>query len=261
MNVPGDSANQQVLFERVHSAYTAHCYGPSSLAYRREFILKSLRTDAPSDLNGCRVADIASGSGINSLILRDWFPGVRCSGFDISRSACEDYRRLTGGNAYEVDLTRPLDIRAVDGPYDAALVVGGLHHTVVDLPAALRNTAALVRPGGFLFMMEPNSRYLLEGLRRLWYRLDSNFDATTEHALDPAELAELGAPWFRPLAVSYCGGPAYFLIQQSISTRVPLRVKPRLASLLLPLERLYARLPSPRVHAFFTAIWERGGTS
>jgi hypothetical protein len=136
-------------------------------------------------------------------------------------------------------------------------VVGGLHHTVVDLPAAIKNTAALVRPGGFLFMMEPNSRYLLEGLRQFWYRWDSNFDATTEHALDHDQLAELGAPWFRPLTVGYCGGPAYFLIQQSMILRVPLRAKALIASLLLPLERLYARLPSPRMHAFFTAIWHR----
>lgn len=259
--MPADSANQQKLYERIHSHYAAHCYGPSSLAYRREFILDPLRTSAPFDLRGCRVADVACGSGFNSVILKEWFPAVECTGFDISRSACEDYRRLTGGDAYEVDLTRPLDVRALGGPYDAALVIGGLHHTIVDLPAAIRNTAALVRPGGFLFMMEPNSRYVLERLRRLWYRWGKNFDATTEHALDHAGLAELGAPWFRPLAVRYCGGPAYFLILQSLITRVPLRLKSRMAPLVFPLERLYARLPSPRLHAFFTAIWQRIGTS
>ncbi len=255
--MPKASEPQKVLYERVHSDYAAHCYGPASLAYRREFILSLLRTEPPLNLDQCRLADLACGDGYNSVILKEWFPEVQCVGFDISPSACDEYRRLTGWDAYDTDLTKPLDVQAVGGPYDGAIVIGGLHHTVSNLPEAIKNIAALVRPGGFLYMMEPNNRYFLEGMRRLWYRLDKNFDAITEHALDHAALAEMAAPWFSPLSVRYYGGPAYFLIQTSMITRVPLWLKSRIAPVLMPFERLHAHLPHPRFHAFFTAIWKR----
>jgi SAM-dependent methyltransferase len=251
------SENQRVHYERVHSAYVAHYYDASSLAYRREFILNPLLSGALIDFNRSHVADLACGSGYNSAILKERFPGVRCAGFDISPSACADYRRINGWDAYEVDLTKFLDTGDVGGPYDAAMIIGGLHHCVADLSSALRNAAALLRPGGLFFMMEPNNQYFLESVRRLWYRLDSSFDAATEAALDHDVLAEMGAPWFRTRDVRYCGGPAFFLIQNSMITRVPLWLKPKLAPALFRLERAYARLAHRRFHAFFTAVWER----
>jgi SAM-dependent methyltransferase len=137
------------------------------------------------------------------------------------------------------------------------MIIGGLHHCVVDIRQSIKNIATLVRPGGVVLMMEPNRRYFLEGIRRLWYRLDKSFDAATEAALDHAELAAIGAPWFRVRRVTHLGGPAFFLIQNSMITRVPLRAKPALSKVLFPLERLCARIPGTRLHAYFVAVWER----
>lgn len=254
------SENQKALFERIHSSYVAHYYDPSGLQYRREFILQPLIADAATDLNGCRVAEVAAGSGYNSLFLRDHFPGVDCTGFDISPAACADYRRITGFSAYEIDLTKPLQPGAYGAPYDAVVVIGGLHHCVADLPQTMQNIATLVRPGGLLLMMEPSSRYMLEGLRRLWYQLDPSFDAKTEAALDHAKLAAISSAWFRVVSVRYGGGPAFFLIQNSMITRVPLWLKPALSRILLPLERWYARIRYHRCHAFFLAVWQRTET-
>lgn len=221
--------------------------------------LSSVAVLRDADFADARFGDF--GCGYHAAFARTqlWFPGIECTGFDISANACEDYRRLTGGEAYRANLTEPLDVEAVGGPYDAAVVIGGLHHTVVDLPAAIANMAALVRPGGIVFMMEPNARYRLEPARKVWHRMDDNFDSTTEHALDHAALVNLAAPSFKPLSVRYCRGPACFLIQQSLSKRVPLRVKSRIAPPLMAMERLYARLTSPRFHAFFNAVWQRVG--
>lgn len=251
------STDQRTHFERVHDDYSAHYYDAASMAYRREFILGPLVSRVRRFLARGRLADLACGSGHNSVILRGWLPGIRCAGLDISPSACRDYRRLTGWDAYEVDLTRPINPPAVGGPYDGALIIGGLHHCVVDIRTTLQNIAALVRPGGHLLMMEPNSYYALERVRRMWYRVDSRLEAGTEAALNHADLAECAASWFRVRDVEHRGGPAFFLIQNSMITRVPLWLKPKLVPLLFPLERWHARIRGRRVHAFFLAVWER----
>jgi SAM-dependent methyltransferase len=244
------SKNQRAQFERLHSIYAAHYNDDTSLGYRKEFIFKPLIESAAVDLQGCRVADLACGSGYNSVILQERFPGVQCTGFDISPSACADFRSVTGCAAYELDLTKPIDAKAYGAPFDVAVVVGGLHHCVVDLPRAIKNVASLLRPGGVFLMTEPNSRYALEGVRRLWYRLDDkNFDAASEQALNHAALAEQAARQFRVRSVRYLGGPAYFLVLNSMMTRVPLWMKPAI--------RAYSRIPSPWFHAFWIAAWER----
>src|SRR6476619_3977310 len=94
------SENQKLHFERMHDQYSAHYYDASALAYRREFILGPLIDDLGLDLNGCRVAELACGSGYNTLLLQERFPDMHCSGFDISSAACADYRRLTNCEAY-----------------------------------------------------------------------------------------------------------------------------------------------------------------
>jgi SAM-dependent methyltransferase len=244
----------------MHDAYAAHYYDASSLQYRREFILKPLLALAGSEFGACRLVEVASGSGYNSLILEECFPGISLTGIDISPSACADYRALTGQPAYEIDMTKPL-VAQLGQPFDVAMVIGGLHHCLADLSGTLRNLAKLVRPGGLLLMMEPNRRYVLEGVRRLWYRFDRSFDAANEGALDHDEIAGRGMPWFEVVDVRYGGGPAFFLIQNSMITRVPLSWKPGLVRVLFPLERLNARIPFRFVHAFFVAVWQRLDTA
>src|ERR1043165_8421722 len=90
-------------YASIHESYGAHYYDASSMAYRRTFFFEPLL--AGIDLSGRRVADVASGSGYNSLILREMFPTIRLEGFDISETACADYTRLLGAPAHQVDLT------------------------------------------------------------------------------------------------------------------------------------------------------------
>src|SRR5262249_56477523 len=101
------------------------------------------------------------------------------------------------------------------------MVGGGLHHWVVDLPAAVDNLAAMLRPGGRLMMLEPNRAFALEGARRLWYRLDRDFNAATERALTPSELLAHAGARFVPEKVAYYGGPGYFLFLQRLVFPIP----------------------------------------
>jgi hypothetical protein len=95
-----------------------------------------------------------------SAALRSYFPSIHTIGYDISEEVCRDYRANTGAVAYLVDLTK---LYSPDQSHDAALVIGGLHHCVMDLSTTLKNVASMVRPGGHFMMMEPSDNSFLSG--------------------------------------------------------------------------------------------------
>ncbi|KWV48380.1 hypothetical protein AS156_18020 [Bradyrhizobium macuxiense] len=248
-----DTPNPQTAhYSAIHDAYEAHYYDSASMAYRHRFLyqplLEGLRLEAAS------VADLACGSGHNSLALRGYFPSIHVTGYDISEEACRDYRVNTGAVAHLVDLTKSY---SPEQSHDAALVIGGLHHCVIDLRTTLTNIARIVRPGGHFLMVEPSDHSFLSGIRRMWYKADRWFEADTEQALKHDELAATAAPYFVPEKVVYVGGPAFYLILNSLIMRVPLRAKPVLAPVLFPIEGLYNRLPGRAPFAVFLARWRR----
>src|ERR1700741_147451 len=88
------SARQKAHYEAIHSDYEDHYYDAESMAFRERFYYDPLF--AGLDLNGCSVADLASGSGHNSLAVLRRFPKAVVTGFDISRAAGEDYLKNVG---------------------------------------------------------------------------------------------------------------------------------------------------------------------
>jgi SAM-dependent methyltransferase len=250
--MPIDSTRQKLHYETIHSDYEDHYYDAQSMHFREQFYYAPLFEGL--DLNGCAVADLACGSGHSSLALLKRFPNAVVTGFDISSAACEDYRRNVGRPCIESDLTQPLLEASI---FDAAIIVGGLHHCIADLPTVLHNLANMVRPGGRLLMLEPNRTFVLEVVRWLWYRLDKYFDAATERALSHAELVERAGAQFTPEKVAYYGGPGYFLIAQSLLFRIPKPVKRVIAPPLMVVERIFNYLPMRWLHPYFVARWAR----
>jgi SAM-dependent methyltransferase len=243
---------QQAHYEIIHDEYHAHYYDTWSLAYRERFILDPLL--AGVDLNRKRVLDVASGSGFNTQLLQRRYPGVIATGVDISPSACAAYTDVTGFPAVQADLTQP---HRWAEPFDAAIVIGGLHHCVSNLPQTLDNLAAAIRPGGLLLMMEPSAECWLEGARRLWYRQDRFFDAPTEHALSHDRMLASADRLFEPVMRRYIGGPAYFLVLNSLVLRVPIRAKALVSRLTFPMEALFNRFNSAAAAPVFLARWRR----
>jgi SAM-dependent methyltransferase len=239
-------------YDRILSDYDLHYYDEQSQAYREEFIIDPVLDNC--DLNGCRVADLASGSGHTSITLMKKFPGVLTTGFDISPSACEKYQAEVGRPCYEIDLTAGYHGSEI---FDAAIVMGGLHHCSTDIPATLDTIAQMIRPGGHFFMFEPNRRYFLQWARRLWYGMDKYFDADTEDGLSHDDLLQCAGGRFTCSRVTYFGGPAFFLIYNSLVFRVPQRWKRGLTPPLMSMERLYNRLPGRLPFTSFNAHWIR----
>jgi len=245
---------QELHYANIHDEYTAHYFDPYALEFRRRFIVDILF--ANSNLNGKRVADLAAGSGFNSLLLREKWPDVEVVGFDISEPACTAYRANVNSVAHRVDLSVE---QSFDGQFDAAMVIGGLHHCVNNLGGTLRNISRMVKPGGCFYLYEPNARFVLQALRDFWYRRDRYFDQSTERALTHEELIVLAQDYFEPERVLYLGGPAYFLVLNSLITRVPLQLKRALAASLFPLEGFWNRHCGERGCPVLAAVWRRTG--
>lgn len=249
------SERQAAHYHKVHDEYAAHYYDAASMRYRHEFFF-DVAFEGLS-LGDKRVADLACGSGYNSAALLERFPTALVTGFDISERACEDYQAVTGRPAVRLDLTAG----HYEGPeFDAALVVGGLHHCVANLPGTLHTLGRMLKPGATLVMIEPNRRCFLELARRLWYRWDRYFEEGTEGALDPNELLKLAGGMFAAEKTVYRGGPAYFLILNSLVLRVPLKAKTKLAPPLFVVEHAYNRLPGRVFFPYFIARWRRLAT-
>jgi SAM-dependent methyltransferase len=243
---------QKAHYETIHDEYEAHYYDAWSMAYRERFFFGPLLKGL--DLNGQRLLDVASGSGFNTLLMRRHFPGLDAVGVDISDAACTAYTKTTGFPAVQADLTAPV---LWNQSFDVALVIGGLHHCVSNLPQTLANLAAALRPGGVLLMAEPSADCWLESIRKLWYRQDRYFDAPTEHALSHRALLAQAEEWFTADDVWFIGGPAYFAILNSLVLRVPLAAKPLIGRLTFPLESLFNALNSRAAAPVFVAKWTR----
>jgi SAM-dependent methyltransferase len=252
MSKTGSGNPQAGHYDDILDDYDRHYYDRYSLSYREQFILAPLLEGV--DLRGGHVADLASGSGETTQFLMARFPGIRCTGFDVSPEACRRYREKTGRPAVEFDLTR--DAYAGER-FDAAIIMGGLHHCASDVGTALRTVASMVRPGGLFLLFEPNSEYLLEAARKLWYRFDRYFDAGSERALSHGELVAASAGAFECRRLRYFGGPAFFLVYNSLVFRISERTKAATAPALLRAERLYGRIPSKWLFASFLAQWVR----
>lgn len=247
-----DSARQLAHFERMHDRYVEHYYDTWSMRYRHEFIFPLLWKDL--DLNDKDVVEMACGSGQNSIAVLEEFPRARLRGYDISPSACADYRSNVGFPAEQADLTKPADF---SHKCDAAFIIGGLHHCIADLEQTLKNAASMLKHDGVFIMLEPNAEFFLESIRKVWYRLDKSFDSETEHALEHDDLYRMASRYFETHDLTYFGGPGYFGILNSMILRVPISLKPVVSPPLMAAERLWNRIPGRQFHNVFLGRWVR----
>src|SRR6266487_2989298 len=74
-----------------------------------------------------------------------------------------------------------------DTSYDAVVVVGGLHHLHPGTERAVAEIHRILKPNGYFCFAEAKCGSCLNGLRRMWYKIDSLFEEN-ERPLDLEEL-------------------------------------------------------------------------
>jgi SAM-dependent methyltransferase len=248
--------SQAQHYDSIVDDYERHYVDGTSLDYRRRYLYSQLFDGL--DLNSKRVIELACGSGYNTLEMLRRFPLADAFGVDISPKSCEAFRRTTGREGFELDLT---DRSApLPPPADIAFVIGGLHHCHNDLSAAFDTISRLLKSGGLLLMVEPNAQFFLNQARRRWYATDKWFRDEEEAAIDYGDLLKTAGTNFGELSVRYFGGPAYFLILNSLVTRVPLRLKPLIAPPLFVCDDVYNLLPGSMPFPAFFAKWVMRGS-
>lgn len=241
-------------YDHILDDYERHYYDAASLAYRDRYIYRTIFDGV--DLNGKNVIELACGSGFNTQAMLRRFPDAKVTGLDISPRSCAAYETNTGCPALVFDLTQ-LEQPVWPEPADCAFVIGGLHHCIRDLPAAFANLERLIKPGGVLMMVEPNAEFMLNSLRMRWYKKDRWFQEQDEAPLRHSELMRRAGPGFSAMNVRYLGGPAYFIVLNSLILRLPLWLKRPLAPVLFLADNLYNMLPGKAPFPMFIAQWRR----
>lgn len=246
----GKSTLQKKHFESIHDEYENHYFDKYSMLFRSKFVYDPLFEGL--NLNNKTVLDLACGSGYNSLEVLKRFPKANVIGLDISSKACRAYKKNVKEEAFECDLTKPIELGI---KVDVVMVFGGLHHCILDLPTVFKNIDKVLNDGGLLLMYEPNAKCCLEVFRKLWYRLDRYFQADTESALSHDELRRLVANKFSTKKLKYMGGIAYFLIYNSLIFRLPFWLKKIISYPCFLIEKVFNLLPTSYFFPYFIAVW------
>ncbi len=241
-------------YDHILDDYERHYYDPASLAYRDRYIYRAMFDGV--NLSGKTVIELACGSGFNTQALIGRFPDVNVIGLDISPRSCQAYESNTGRSAFVFDLTER-EQRMWPEAADCAFVVGGLHHCIKDIPTVFANLRRLIKPGGLLLMVEPNAEFLLNFLRTYWYRRDRWFQEQDEAPLCHGKLLRQAGSGFSVRSVQYLGGPAYFIVLNSLILRFPLWLKRRLARGMFLADDFYNMLPGKVPFPMFVAQWNR----
>jgi SAM-dependent methyltransferase len=228
---------QKKHFEDIHDNYINHYNDKYSNIYKNKFIYNKFFKDI--NLNNKKIIELACGNGENTKYMQTL--AVNCSfyGCDISSSACKDYELNTRSLSIQADITSPWE-----GPkdFDYVFIFGGVHHCLNNIDQLFKNIDKLLKIDGEVIMIEPNSKFILEPIRKFWYSGDKKMFSENEGALDPNEIIKNCKNNFQLVDISYVGGPAFFFILQSMILRVPFRIKSIYSPLLLHIEKIYEYL-------------------
>ena len=248
---------QKELWEGIYDEYKNHYFDYWSEKFKQKFIFDKIFSKY--NFSQKSVCELCCGSGENSKKILQKYNDIELVGFDLSIKAVNDFKSLLGKIAYEQDIQSP--ITNFDNSFDVIFVLGGIHHCTKNLNGVFENISRMLRPDGVFIMHEPNSKFFLEPIRKIWYKSDGLFDHESEHALNHEELIKFaGIYGFEQTSLEYTGGPGFFFILQSMILRVPKKIKNLLSPFFFLLESIWDKQNSPYLNNTFISIWTKRKT-
>jgi ubiquinone/menaquinone biosynthesis C-methylase UbiE len=152
--------HQRTLFDGVAELYEA-----SRLGYPSDIVQFAVATAAVGA--GSEVLEVGCGTGQLTQSLACY--GFRLTAIDIGPSMVAAARRRLDGSALSFQVSSFEDFAAADASFD--LIISGTAFHWVDPEVMFRKPARLLRPGGWLALLETGERYddpFRAALRGMW---------------------------------------------------------------------------------------------
>jgi 2-polyprenyl-3-methyl-5-hydroxy-6-metoxy-1,4-benzoquinol methylase len=227
-------SGQSHHFNKIAKQYYDHYGDILTEKYRHEIINKKLFNNL--NLNNLDVLDLGCGSGQVSVYLKKIYPQIRLYGADISKNNLKYY-------PFKKTV---LDIRKkyLKKKFHVVISYGLLHHVARSLEISLKNISKMVKKGGLFIFVEPNSQYILNPIRKLWYNVDPYFEPNEEAAFSCKTITKLSRQSFRVAKIFYYGGLGWLLINNSMIFRLNKKIKYIIFWPLTVLDKIFAFFPS-----------------
>ena len=239
---------QRIRYDAEALRYDKHHSDPFSQKYRTKFLRDRLFT---FNLSGMRVLDAMCASGIETQYLIENDADV--IGLDISPNNASTYTKKWGK---ECTISSIHSTPYASNYFDCIYISGGLHHVIPILYETLREAHRILKPGGYLVFVEPNSDTWLDILRKIWYKLDRRFQDSEEALSYKNHLLEYLSLGIKEQKFFTGGSFAYLFISQSLIFGIPLAIKKILYPLLVACENIADKIPFfPRL--YLAAVWQK----
>jgi len=171
-------------FNKLAETYNYHYSDSLTKKYRHEIFLKKIFEG--ENLNFKLILDIGCGTGEMSTYIKEIYPDAIIFGLDISEENIKIYNKKFTGYSLNV-----VDDIIHQKKFDYIIASGLLHHVSLNLEKVLININRMLKKSGMFIFIDPNKNYILEPLRKIWYKLDKNFDDINESALSYNDLQKL----------------------------------------------------------------------
>ena len=234
MSLSESEREQRDYYNRIADVYESHYSNPDALRYRKEVFDRFLPEQS---FSGVQVLDAMCGGGENSVYFSA--RGATITGVDISQAQCDFFQQRFPDAT--IVCASILDSGLAAESFDL-IVTESLHHLHPHVEAATQALIGLLKPGGRLLVWEPNSGSVLDSLRKIWYRLDSDFFEDNEASIDFRRLALNTRSQLLQERLQYGGNFAHLFVMSSMQFRIPPTAVSWYAPFLLWLEPLVEKI-------------------
>ena len=243
LSYDNSESKQESHYNDIAKEYADHYADVTAKNYRDLFIYN--RMFGGIQLENMDVLDAMCGMGTTSQYLVN--KKAKVTGIDIS----EELLKISKKNVPAAQYVKGsvLDMPFENEQFDIVSIVGGLHHLHPKMNEGINEILRVLKPNGLLICMEPPKESFLDRLRQAWYKMDDYFEDNEESI----NLTEIQNEFSNSLDVAYRyygGGPAYFLICNSLITRVPLWFKKVIAQPLFLIDRFVEFFITPKTSAY-----------